>query len=164
MWANYVIRFSVRILHVPLNIVCVATTFVGGMILAIPLVGLVFALTLDLVGICLTHVLIWTAWLWHRAPLPAQPIIAIIGVPVAVIGDAFLTLTPGGPTRDALFIKYTRQALCQEWPYGRANLSEIQAEEHVGFSRAVLKLGIAFTEQKLGWSPFWPSGGPGAGP
>lgn len=152
MWATNVVGFLVNVLHVPVTIVGLVTTFLGGIIMVIPLVGLVFVLCLSLVWLAFVGVLLGTAWLWHRTPAWVHPLVAVVGIPVAVVGNVFLALSPGGGVPEDMLAKHTKQVLCQQWPYattreGRPVLDVLQEEDGHTFFGAIFRLSSAVAER-----------------
>ena len=127
----------------PVNILAIATTFVGGLIMALPLIGLIFVLLLSIMWLPFFALLLGSAWLWHRAPQVTYPLIALIGVPVALLGWVYCTLMPGGGDPDDMQAKRQKQTMCALWPYahatdGRPLVQQVQEEEGIGFFRAVM--------------------------
>ena len=166
MWANNVVYWLVRVLYIPVNILSLGTTLVGGIIMIIPLLGLLFVLLISLVWIVLLAMLVGTAWFWHRAPAGVRSLAALCGVPVALIANTFITLTPGGGDPQDQFAKKVKQGLCQDWPYayavagGKPAIQAIQDDEGVNFFMAVSKWADARTAAQAG-RPFgersWPA-------
>jgi hypothetical protein len=58
MWANTVIHHVVRVLGIPLFVVTIITTFTSGILLGIPIVGLVFLLATSLLWLPFLAVLL----------------------------------------------------------------------------------------------------------
>ncbi len=117
MWANKVIGFLNAVLYWPFAIAGLVTTFIGGILMGLPIVGLLFVLLLNLIWLPFLGVLLASAWCWHRGPSALQPLVAIVGIPVAVVGNTYLMLSPGGGDPGDMLAKHMKQVMCQHWPY-----------------------------------------------
>ena len=158
MWANRVITTIVVIIHIPLTIITLFTTFISGLVAAIPLVNLVYILALSLVWQFFMWPLIAGAWTWSRLPAWLSWPVAVICVPLALVGDVFLKLT-GALSADPedRIGHFAKQSMCQRWPYvfahaddGRTLVAVIQDEYGYSFWRAVIEFNDLLTRRQLG--------------
>lgn len=145
MWATRVIGVAVAVLAVPINILAFVTTLVSGIIAAIPLVNIVYILTLSLVWQFFLWPLVGAAWLWSRLPRALSWPMAVVCIPLAILGDTLLKLTGAvSPDPEDRIGHLVKQALCQQWPYahvsdetGESLIQAIQRERQSGFVSAV---------------------------
>lgn len=112
MWAN--------------RIVGVLTDITGVIVLPIQLVstallGCLVSMTFGLFSIPMTIIwmgfflgpLLGTSWLWTHA-WPLRPVLAIIGIPWAVLAHIFVSLSPSMGEMDA---RIDKLIMCESWPY-----------------------------------------------
>lgn len=111
MWANKIVDVTISALAwlvLPLQIV---STFVLGL-----LVVLTFGLLLipiNLIWWVFMGPLLALSWLWGKAPLIRIPI-AILGIPLAVAGDIYVSIMPSmGETKS----RVSKLVFCQTWPF-----------------------------------------------
>src|SRR6476646_10473904 len=109
MVANNVLTVLIKIVNIPLNLLAIPTTFVGGLILAIPFIGFAVSLLIFAVWFPLLGIMLAAAWFWHYAPSGVRSLAVLVGVPAAFLGDCFLRVTPGAAMGDDLSYKYSRQ-------------------------------------------------------
>jgi hypothetical protein len=158
MWANTTIHAIIKILIIPLNILSLVTTLVSGIIAAIPLVNLAYILLITLIWQMFLWPLLALAWAWEKLPKLIQPVLALPGIPLAVLGNVFVSLH-GAMSADPedRVGHFTKQGLCQQWPYvfvhvddGRSVIRAIQEDEGLGFASAVFRYVDMVTRRQLG--------------
>jgi hypothetical protein len=98
MWASLIIGGLTIILSLPMVPVVVSTTFVGGVVMAIPVVGLVFISVASLGWAILLGPLLALGWVWHQDVPLSQPLLAALGIPLAVVGFFTRRSSPPVPT------------------------------------------------------------------
>jgi hypothetical protein len=148
----------VRILQIPLALVTWLTTFISGLLSAIPLLGFVYVLAVTFIWQLFLWPLVGCAWLWSRLPAWLSWPSALLGIPLAIVGDVFLKLTGAlSADPDDRLGHLVKQSICQQWPYAFSSATEgtpliraMQEERHCSFVRAVLGLNDALVRRQLG--------------
>ena len=141
MWATNIIGFGVTILQIPANLVSIVVNLAVSVLAVIPPLFLVWALPMTILWLPQLGLLLGTAWLWHVLPAPVRPIIAIVGIPLALVSNTFVVMLEyPGLTPDYRMAKRTKQAMSQMWPYvdrdpaGELQLSHFQDSDSNFFS------------------------------
>ena len=158
MWAYRTTGILIKILRIPLTILSLFTTFISGIVSAIPLIGLVYVLVVSLIWQLFFWPLVGGAWLWMRLPPWLSWPVALLGIPVALLGDTFLKIVGAlSADPDDRLGHFTKQSICQQWPYpftrasdGRHVLEGLQRDENYSFVRAVIELNDSLTRRQLG--------------
>ena len=140
MWANRIVGACLTVLGLALLPIQIVTTFVLGILVSITF-GLLL-MPLSLIWAILLGPLLALSWLWSRVPLLRIPL-GLFGIPLAVIGNIYVCLTPSMGEFESRFAKL---ALCQTFPYtldcwsflgGRRDL---EFEYPTDFDRVVTRL------------------------
>lgn len=112
MWANRILMvgmFVVAPVIIPIRLV---STFVLGV-----LVWLTFDLLLIPISVvwvvCFLGPLLGLSWIWDKVPF-LRILLAVLGIPLALIAETFCCLMPSMGDMDALIQKL---CLCRSWPY-----------------------------------------------
>jgi hypothetical protein len=134
VWTHLVINLLTLVWTMPALVLVPLFTFAGGLLVGIPIIGLVFALLYDTLQFLFRLCLVGTGRLWDRVPLLRVPL-ALVGIPLAVLGYVVTTLTPGTNAQ----VKYEKAftaAMCDGWP-----LSHSIWEIRKGAARLVDEMG-----------------------
>lgn len=99
----------ILILIIPVTLLEIPVTLVGGCLIGCTMGLLLIPLTL--LWLPQLGLLIGTSWLWLKVPL-SRPFLLLPGVAIAVVADTYVSLMPD-PEKDS---KYTKLALASEWP------------------------------------------------
>jgi len=114
MITNKIIRAIIAItafIVVPIQMI---TTFVLGLFVSIPFVGFLLLLPISLIWIVLfLGPLLGLSYIYERVAI-LRPLISIIGIPFAVIGNAYVALMPSMGEMDS---RYAKMIICQTFPY-----------------------------------------------
>ena len=89
-------------------------TFIGGLLFSIPIVGLPFTVLHDTLYWLLVQFVLRSSYLWDRVP-PLRLPLALVGVPVSVLGYVFMSLTPA-LNPEVKLKKYALGSMCDGWP------------------------------------------------
>lgn len=112
MWINRILR----ILNTPVTILLfipeVITTFLLGIIIAIPPVGLAYVFLMTLIWLPFYGFMVGVSWLYTKVPLIGAPL-ALVGIPLVILIDAFLQLMPNPDKAD----KYNKATVCESFPF-----------------------------------------------
>lgn len=93
--------------------IALITNLVGGCIVGCPLTLIIY-LPLSLIFAVITGLLLAISWLWERVPWPLQVPLAVLGIPVAAIGYAFVLMIPEPGEEGA---HRSKMLLCQTFPF-----------------------------------------------
>lgn len=122
-WTNLLVRLCTVLVTLPLLILTPPVTFLGGFLSGVPGVGRVFTGFLDAIWFAFLALLITTSWVWARVPI-LRPLLLPIGIVLATLGYAFVSLTPAATERAALAVptkfvvkKEAKLVICQCWPF-----------------------------------------------
>jgi hypothetical protein len=125
VWANKIVDFLVTVtafVVLPLQVVstlllgCLVTITFGAFLLPISFIWMVLFLW-PLLGL---------SWLWNKVPLLRIPT-AILGIPVAVLGNAYTAMMPSmGDTKS----RVSKLLICQTWPYSRQFMAYTSDRSH----------------------------------
>jgi len=94
---------------VPIQII---TTFILGILVQLTFGLLLIPLSL-LWAILFLRPLLFLSYIWERVPF-MRPLISILGIPLAVVADAYVCLTPSMGEMDSRIVKLL---YCQTFPY-----------------------------------------------
>lgn len=141
MWANKTINGIITILAWIVLPIQILSTFVLGI-----LVTLTFGLLLLPISLIWTVLflgpLLGLSWLWSKLPFLRIPI-AIIGIPIAVLGDVYTSLMP---SMGEIESRVTKLLLCQTWPFSLECSAFISGKrsfrrgEYSSFEQVLLRL------------------------
>lgn len=107
-----IVKFLTSVCSIPLLPLIPITTTSLGCLVAIPPIGLIYVLIMTLIWMPLSGLLIGMSRLWERVPL-LQPLLALIGIPLALIANIFISLMPN-PDREDKVIKL---AISDSFPF-----------------------------------------------
>lgn len=123
MWANKAIFAIVSIVAIPVVLLQVVTTTILGILEAITF-G-ISSIPFSIVWIVIFYApLMVLSWLWAKIWVLRIPI-ALIGIPLAVIGDAFVCLLPHGGD---IANRTAKTIICETWPYSISMVGLMQAK------------------------------------
>jgi hypothetical protein len=117
----FTVKSLTSLFSIPLLPLIPITTASLGCLIAIPPIGLAYVLIMTLVWAPLSGLLIGMSHLWERVSL-LQPLLALIGIPLALIGGIFISLMPN-PDREDKIIKL---AICDSFPFSHKVLGLIR--------------------------------------
>ena len=106
-----IVKFLTTACSIPLLPLIPITTASLGCLVAIPPIGLAYVAIMTLIWMPLSGLLIGMSRLWERVPL-LQPLLAFVGIPLALIGNIFISLTPNPDRQD----KMIKLAICDSFP------------------------------------------------
>jgi hypothetical protein len=144
--ARWLVAGLIMISTLPLAPIVFLATGLGGVLIAIPAVGTVVALSYDLLWIIPERALLATSWLWERVPL-CRLVLLVPGVALAWLAYTAASLTPmaaivvglGMNPVEARWEKEWMLKLCDHWPlslsFYRMN-QEARARAHGGVGGA----------------------------
>ena len=84
------------LLAIPVGVVAPFTQFLSGILIGLPLVGLVMLLGLSVVWMLILAPLVATGWAWEHLVL-TRPIVLVIALPFVILGYLFNRLIAVGP-------------------------------------------------------------------
>ncbi len=139
----YMKIFPTKILHFLISItsivvipVQIVTTFVLGLIFSIPIVGLIL-LPLSLVWMLLfMGPLFGLSYLYEKVVV-LRPFVAIIGIPIALVGDTFVALIPSMGEKSS---RFSKMVICQTFPYSWSFLKLQQRKLDMGVEHTLHKI------------------------
>jgi len=109
---NTLLRALIRTFTLPLLPFVPITTFVLKCLMALPPLRFLYALVMSVISIPLLGSLIFMSRLWRKAPI-LRPILAAIGITLALLGYLLFSLT-ANPTRQDKMVKL---AICDSFPF-----------------------------------------------
>lgn len=114
MLANKILHIILGILGVFVIPVQMVTTFVLGLLISIPIVGELLLTIISFIWIIFFYgPLLVLSYLYERSPI-LRPLISLVGVPLAIIGDIYVTLMPSMGEWESRWIK---MIYCQTFPF-----------------------------------------------
>ena len=123
MIANGILTFFISIERALLLIPTLFAAGCLGCLIALPLVLPVYLLTLTLMWLPLSRLLVGTSVLWEKIPL-LRPVLALIGIPIAIVADMIIGLLPN-PDKENKLVKL---AICDSWPFSQRAIRAQQVE------------------------------------
>lgn len=90
----------------------IITTFILGLLIAIPPIGFVYVFIMTLIWLPFYGFMIGISWLYKKVPILGIPL-SLIGIPIVLIIDTFLQLMPNPDRKD----KYNKAAICDSFPF-----------------------------------------------
>ncbi len=93
--------------------IALITNLVFGCIIGCPLTLIIY-LPLGLIFAVIEGLLLAISWLWERVPWPLQVPLAVLGVPLAAVGFAFVLMIPEPGEEEA---HRSKILLCQTFPF-----------------------------------------------
>jgi hypothetical protein len=114
MIINKIISIIISITAILVIPVQIITTFVLGLLVSIPFVGFLLLLPISLVWVVLFWgPLLGLSYVYEIIAL-IRPVIAIIGIPLSVVGNTYVALMPSMGEMDS---RYAKMVICQTFPY-----------------------------------------------
>lgn len=114
MRTNKALKFLLTIIAIPIAIPAMITNLVGGCLLFFPPIGLIYVLVMTLIWLPSAGFVLGTIWLWEKVRILRLPI-ALIGVPIVALIEAFLFLMPNPDQKD----KELKLMICDAWPLSK---------------------------------------------
>jgi hypothetical protein len=111
MLVNAILRFLLTPIRFIFFIPEMVTTFLLGLIIAIPPIGLVYVIIMTIIWLPFYGFIFATSWLYKKIPVLGFPL-ALIGIPIVIIINTFLQLMPNPDRKD----KYNKAAICDSYP------------------------------------------------
>jgi len=112
VWANRLINIFIILLSWIVFPISLLSTFTLGLLVKISFGILLLPFSVLWVVLFLGPLLL-LSWLWNKVPLLRVPL-AIVGVPLAVLGNIYVWLIP---SMGELESRYAKIALCETFPY-----------------------------------------------
>jgi len=112
MITNKIISIIISIIALPILPVQIITTFVLGILVTLTFGLLLIPFTIIWVVLFLGP-LLGLSFVYERVAI-TRPFIAIIGIPLAVLGDTYVALLPSMGEMDS---RYEKMIYCQTFPY-----------------------------------------------
>jgi hypothetical protein len=113
--SEVIINTILRLLLTPIRFIFfipeMVTTFLLGLIIAIPLIGFIYVVVMTVIWLPFYGFISGTSWLYKKVPVLGFPL-ALIGIPVVIIINTFLQLMPNPDRKD----KYNKAAICDSFP------------------------------------------------
>lgn len=113
MWANRVVDRLISRMSPVIGPIQVISTFLCNGLIFITFGLFLFPLNLIWMWFFLGP-LIWTSWLWDKAPKLRIPA-AALGIPAAVTGDVYAGMVPSVSEKS----RVVRLLVCRTWPFSR---------------------------------------------
>ena len=123
MIANGILTFFISIERALLLIPTLFATGCLGCLIVLPFVLPLYLLTVTLMWLPLSRVLVGTSVLWEKIPL-LRPLLALIGIPIAIVADMIIGLLPNPDKED----KLVKLAICDSWPFSQRVIRAQQVE------------------------------------
>ncbi len=112
MLANKILK----ILNTPITFLLlipeIITTFILGLIIAIPPIGFIYSIIMTIIWLPFYGFMFGTSWLYKKVPIIGIPL-SLIGVPIVLAIDMFLQLMPNPERED----KYNKATICESFPF-----------------------------------------------
>jgi hypothetical protein len=105
-----------KILNTPIRFLLfipeLITTFILGLIIAIPPIGFVYVWIMTAIWLPFYGFIFGTSWLYKKVLILGIPL-SVIGIPIVLIVDMFLQLMPNPDKED----KYNKALICDSYPF-----------------------------------------------
>ena len=121
MITNKVLKFLLTIVTVIFIIPASIMNLVGGCLLFLPPIGLIYVLIMTLIWLPSIGFILGTCWLWEKVKILRLPI-ALIAIPIIMIITAFMLLMPNPDMKD----KDLKLNICLDWPFSKDVVSSIR--------------------------------------